>query len=58
MMQWRWWEVSRFCVHFDDRILEFDDRLVLGYEKKKQKSRTALRILFREITRMEVHELN
>lgn len=36
MMQRRWWEVSRFWVHFDDRVLEFDDRLVLGYDKKTE----------------------
>lgn len=27
-------EVSRSGVHFDGKVLEFDDRLVLGYDRK------------------------
>ena len=33
MMQQRWWEVSIFGVRFDGRVLEFDDRMVLGYDR-------------------------
>ena len=36
MMQQRWWEVSIFGVRFGGRVLEFDDRMVLGYDRKTE----------------------